>query len=671
MKILITGTKGLLGSNLALMYTKNHEVYATSKEKPAFNFCLNYKLDITNEEDIKIISKLNPDIVIHCAALTNVDYCEKNFQLAEEINVDGTRKVADACKKIGCYLVHISTDAIFDGEKGNYIEEDAPNPINIYGKTKLQAENTIKNIGGKYCIIRTNIYGWNFQEKNSLAEWILEKLEKNEEILGFADIFFNPINTINLGAAILELCEKKYQGVLNLGGSESCSKFEFAKRIAEKFGLNIGLVNLSNSEVVNFAAKRSKNMTLDISKAQNILETKIENLSDGIAEFKKLRDNGFVKILKESQISEIDKLNKSNNFSKAMEIKIQGRVIGENHPTYFIADIAANHDGDLERAKRLVKLAKESGADAAKFQHHRVKHYVSEKGFESLGNKLSHQSKWKKSIFEVYKDAEVPFEWTSELKAFADSIDISLFTTSYDLEMVDLVDPYVPAFKIGSGDINWLDMLEKVSRKGKPVFVATGASNIGEVQRAMEILTRNNKEIVLMQCNTNYTADEKIFDYINLNVLKTYRQMYPNLILGLSDHTKGYATVLGAVALGARVVEKHFTDDTSREGPDHPFSMDPKTWKEMVDRTRELERALGNGNKKLEDNEKETVVLQRRCIRASRDIPSGKILELEDLEFQRPAPEGSLEPSFKQKVLGKRAKRNIFKEEQIDFSKVD
>lgn len=670
MRILITGATGLLGANLVLMYRDGHEVFASSREKPAFENCNNVKLDITNQGDLKVIEEIMPEVVINCAALTDVDYCEQHQYEAEELNSSAVKNIANTCNKIGARLIHISTDAVFDGEEGNYTEEDKTNPINIYSKTKLNAERAIEEVSRNYCILRTTIYGLNLKDKKSLSEWVLEKLEKKEEIQGFSDIFFSPINVTNLGRVILELCEKRYVGILNVGGSESCSKFHFAREIARVFGYDEALVVSGNSEGHVFKAKRPKNISLNSEKACSILSTKLKNIREGLEEFKNLRTSDYFKELKKQNVVVIDKLNKSSFHKPEMGFSIFGRRIGFDEPTYFIADIAANHDGNLERAKHLIRLAKEAGADAVKFQHHRVKHYVSEKGFISLGSKMSHQSKWKKSIFEVYKDAEVPLDWTSELKKYSEDIGIHLFTTPYDLGMVDLVDPYVPAFKIGSGDINWPDMLEKVAKKGKPVFFSTGASTIGEVQKAVQILTKNNKEIVLMQCNTNYTAEGSNFNYIHLNVLKTYNEMFPDLILGLSDHTKGHATVLGAVSLGARVIEKHFTDDTSRDGPDHPFSMDPKTWREMVDRTRELEKALGNGNKKVEDNEKDTVVLQRRCIRAGRDILEGEVITEKDIEFQRPAPKGSLEPSFKNSVIGKRARKLILREEEIDFSKI-
>lgn len=339
------------------------------------------------------------------------------------------------------------------------------------------------------------------------------------------------------------------------------------------------------------------------------------------------------------------------------DIKIGKHIIGENNPTYFIADIAANHDGDIERAKSLIKLAKESGADAVKFQHHDVKKYVSDYGFKNLGGKFSHQSKWNKSIFEVYKDAEVPRSWTDELKEYCIQLDVTFFTTPYDLETVDYIDDFVPAFKIGSGDVAWHAMLKKIANTNKPVLFATGASTMQEVINAVNILTSINKNVILMQCNTNYTGKDENFKYINLNVLKTYKTLFPDIILGLSDHTHGGVTVLGSVALGAKVIEKHFTDDTTRKGPDHPFSMDPTSWRKMVDDTRLLESAMGSNVKKVEDNEKETVILQRRAIRLVVNKQEGEVINLEDIQFQRPCPDDAISVNDFSQIIGKKLSR--------------
>ena len=335
-----------------------------------------------------------------------------------------------------------------------------------------------------------------------------------------------------------------------------------------------------------------------------------------------------------------------------MEFKIGEHWIGEKYPTYFIADIAANHDGDLERARLLIKLAKDAGADAAKFQNFSAPKIVSDFGFKSLGGQQSHQSKWKKSVFEVYTDASVSSDWTPILKEECDKVGIDYFSSPYDFEATDMLDAFVPAYKIGSGEIDWIEALERMASKGKPLLLATGAATIGEVQKAVHAIQAINKQLVLMQCNTNYTADPDNFNHIHLNVLKTYAVMFPDVVLGLSDHTHGHATVLGAVAMGARVIEKHFTDDNSREGPDHKFAMNPCTWAEMVENTRQLEKALGSADKRVAGNEVDTVVIQRRCLRAARDLKAGEVLTREMIDVLRPATPGAILPDQIQKVVG-------------------
>lgn len=336
------------------------------------------------------------------------------------------------------------------------------------------------------------------------------------------------------------------------------------------------------------------------------------------------------------------------------QFSIADRPVGDGNPTYFIADIAANHDGELSRAKDLISLAKEAGADAAKFQHFRAPRIVSDYGFRNLGGKMSHQANWKKSVYEVYQDASLDWTWTNELAEHCRKEGIHFFSSPYDLEAVDHLEPLVPAFKIGSGDITWLEIIEYIARKPLPVLIATGASDIEEVVDAVETIRPHNDQICLFQCNTNYTGSRDNFHYLSLNVLKTYRTMFPDVVLGLSDHTPGDVSVLGAVALGARVIEKHFTDDNDRDGPDHPFSMNPKTWREMVDRTRDLEASLGTPIKRVEENERDTVVVQRRCIRAARNLPAGTVLTADDLESLRPAPTDALKPGRLTELIGKR-----------------
>ncbi|PYO39988.1 MAG: N-acetylneuraminate synthase [Gemmatimonadetes bacterium] len=307
------------------------------------------------------------------------------------------------------------------------------------------------------------------------------------------------------------------------------------------------------------------------------------------------------------------------------EFRVGERLVGSGHPTYFIADIAANHDGSLDRAIELVHMAARAGADAAKFQHFRAPHIVSDFGFRALGGQKSHQSRWQKSVYEVYEAASLPWEWTLSVQKACAEAGIHFFSAPYDLEAVDMLEAAgVPAFKMGSGDITWPTIIARMARSGRPLFAATGASDLSDVQRLMAIVRPYHVPICLMQCNTNYTGDPDNIRHVHLSVLKSYAALYPDAVLGLSDHTPGHVTVLGAVALGAAAIEKHFTDDTSREGPDHGFSMDPYTWREMVDRTREIEAALGESEKRVAANEIETVILTKALSR-------GEHLRFDDL----------------------------------------
>ena len=334
------------------------------------------------------------------------------------------------------------------------------------------------------------------------------------------------------------------------------------------------------------------------------------------------------------------------------KIKLGSKIIDDNS-LYFIADIGANHNGSLEKAIELIHLAKEAGADAAKFQNFQADKIVSKTGFDNMKGKLSHQSKWKKSVFEVYEDASISKDWTRILKEECNKVGIDYFTSAYDFESVDLVDSFVDLYKIGSGDISWLEIIDYILDKKKPVLIATGASTNEDVTRVMNMAMKKTNDLVLMQCNTNYTGSEENFKYCNLNVLKQFSEDYPNIVLGLSDHTAGHSTTLGAITLGARVIEKHFTDDNNQIGPDHGFAMNPKSWRDMVDRSYELLVALGDGEKRVEPNEEQSKLVQRRCLRATTSLKKGHILIDSDFIALRPISEGGFEPFEKDILLGK------------------
>lgn len=346
-------------------------------------------------------------------------------------------------------------------------------------------------------------------------------------------------------------------------------------------------------------------------------------------------------------------------------IKTKHFSISLDDPTYFIADIAANHDGSLERAKSLIRLAAKNGANAAKFQNFLAESIVSNRGFQELGAKIAHQSKWDKDVFSVYKDAELPWEWTEELARTCSEFGIDYFTAPYDLNFVDRYGNLMEIIKVGSGDITWTESLKKLAVSNKYIFLATGASTLEDVKRALSDLSAAKKPLVLMQCNTNYTGSNENFQNLNLNVLSTFSKAFPEVILGLSDHTPGHVAVLGAVTLGARVIEKHFTDDQTRKGPDHSFSLNPEEWRQMVLETRKLESSLGDGIKRIESNELESAIVQRRALRFRNSKSIGEIITNHDLIALRPCPVNGIPPHDINSVLGKVLTRNVISDELV------
>ncbi len=332
---------------------------------------------------------------------------------------------------------------------------------------------------------------------------------------------------------------------------------------------------------------------------------------------------------------------------------------------YFIADIAANHDGELQRAKDLVWIAKESGADCAKFQHFLADKIVNDKEFKKISEIKTHQSEWKKSVSQIYDDYHFKREWTDEIHKECIKANIDFSSTPYDLNAIKLIEKIVPFIKIGSGDISWIEHIMECAKTNLPIIIATGASDEKDVDRAMSCLEKHAHSVCIMQCNTNYTTDKDKIKYVNLKALNYYRSKYPFAALGLSDHTLSDTSVIGAISLGAMFIEKHFTDDNSREGPDHKFAINPKNWKIMVQKSQEIYQELGNGKKKIEENELNAYIVQRRSCVAKKNLSKGHIICKEDIDFLRPCPEGSVQPYEYEKIIGKRLKNTIEKNESF------
>lgn len=338
------------------------------------------------------------------------------------------------------------------------------------------------------------------------------------------------------------------------------------------------------------------------------------------------------------------------------EIKIGQKWIGEKYPTYFIAEIGANFDGSIEKAKRLIDAAKSSGADCAKFQTFSTPKIVSEGGFSRMQLKGVHGS-WGRTVSEVFKDAEFPVAWHKEIADYCQKVGIDFSTSPYFKEAVDLcVELDVPFIKIGSGDITWLEMIDYIARMGKPVMLATGDATMSEIDEAVRTIeAAGNKDLVLMQCITNYPSK---IDSANVNVLKTYQSAF-DVLTGYSDHAPGHVVALASTVIGGRVIEKHFTLSKKDKGPDHPHSMEPHEFKFMVDSIREVERAMGSTRKEVVAEEGETVFVQRRCLYAKNNLQKGQIITENDIDVLRPAL--GIPPKFKSVIIGKSCKENIEK----------
>lgn len=339
--------------------------------------------------------------------------------------------------------------------------------------------------------------------------------------------------------------------------------------------------------------------------------------------------------------------------------------VGGDEETYIIAEIGSNFDGSKQRAEKLIELASECGANAAKFQAFETDKILSKVGFEGLNKGF--QSDWDKPAYEVYRDAELPRDWIADLAGCAEANDIDFLCTPYDRAAVDQLEDYVPMYKIGSGDITWHDYLEYVAEKGKPIILSTGASTLAEVDEAVEaIQATGNTDIVLLQCVTNYPSR---FESANIRAMDTFQQAF-DVPVGYSDHTPGRTVPIGAVSRGGRMIEKHFTDDTSRDGPDHPHSLNPEEFNRLVTEIRNLENALGSPRKRVYEEEQTPIVLQRRAMRAATNIQAGETITDEMLTALRPAPAEAIEPNQREEIVGRDATTDIAKGEIITWQDI-
>jgi len=341
------------------------------------------------------------------------------------------------------------------------------------------------------------------------------------------------------------------------------------------------------------------------------------------------------------------------------KIRIGDKIVGHDEPCFIIAEAGSNHNGSLEQAKKLVDVAAEAKADAVKFQIFKA---------ESLYSKYTPEFSYLKgqNTYELIKSIETPREWIKELAEYCKSKNIIFFASPFDFEAIDILDKYVPAFKIASFEITDLELLKYAAEKGKPMIISTGMANLGEIEDAITaIRSVGNENIILLHCNSLYPTPVGI---ANLRAIETMRTAF-KVPVGFSDHTLGIHIPIAAVAMGACMIEKHFTLDRTLPGPDHSFAIEPDELKEMVRCIREVEKAKGSGIKEKSDLESEEMYVKaRRSIHAKVDIPKGTKITRDMLIIKRPGY--GIKPKFIDMVVGREAKKDIREDEWVTWDAV-
>jgi N-acetylneuraminate synthase/N,N'-diacetyllegionaminate synthase len=345
-------------------------------------------------------------------------------------------------------------------------------------------------------------------------------------------------------------------------------------------------------------------------------------------------------------------------------IKISNKEIGENHPTFIIAEAGVNHNGQLDLAKKLIDIALDAGCDAVKFQTYKSEGVVTSDTDsadyvkKNLGNEISQLN--------LIKSYELKYSDFEELKAYCDQKGIIFLSTPHSFDAIDFLDNLVPAYKFGSGDIINIPALKHAARKGKPIILGTGMSTLDEIEQAINaIKSEGNEQIIALHCTTNYPC--KIED-TNLNAMLTMKEELDCLV-GYSDHTLGLTIPILVTAMGANVIEKHFTSDNNLPGPDHKASLDADELKKMVSEIRETELILGSFDKKPTESEEEIKKVVRKSLVAKNRISKGTVISRDLIEIKRPGT--GISPVEIDRIVGKRAIVDIDKDVLLQYNMVE
>lgn len=344
-------------------------------------------------------------------------------------------------------------------------------------------------------------------------------------------------------------------------------------------------------------------------------------------------------------------------------IVIKNKKVGENSPVFIIAEAGSNHNRDLNQAKKLIEVAAEVEADAVKFQTYSAETLYSKKtpNPEYLEGKMEQNSVW-----DLIKDIELPREWQGELADYCRSHGLIFLSTPFDYDAIrELEELNMAAYKIASFEIVDLPFLKEIAKTKKPIILSTGMASLGDIEDALNAIREvGGNEIALLHCAINYPPP---FEDLNLKALKTLKQAF-RVPVGYSDHTMSVIVPSVCVALGACIIEKHFTLARSLKGPDHKFALEPQELKEMIKNIRETEKALGTPLKIMPESEKNLYKLARRSIIAKKKILKGDVIKEADLIIKRPGY--GISPKFLKEVIGRKAKEDIEEDDIIMWDKI-
>lgn len=344
------------------------------------------------------------------------------------------------------------------------------------------------------------------------------------------------------------------------------------------------------------------------------------------------------------------------------KIIIGEKAIEDNDSVFIIAEVSANHHGDFENAVKIIKEAKKAGADAIKLQTYTADTITLDCNNEYF--QIKQGTIWDgTTLHKLYEEAYTPWEWQPKLKKIAEEEGLICFSSPFDKTAVDfLEDMNVPAYKIASFEITDIPLIEYIASKGKPIIISTGIATLADIQEAIDACKRmGNGQIILLKCTSAYPAP---MEEINLNTIPNMRETF-NVIVGLSDHTLGEEVAIASVALGAKVIEKHFILDRSVGGPDSTFSMEPHEFRKMVNSIRNVEKAMGTIKYDLSEKIKKSREFSRSLF-IVKDVKEGELLTEENIKSIR--PDFGMHTRYYNDILGKKARVNIEKGTPLNWS---